>query len=39
MAKDTDLKKLFNMVPGLVCIAGTDGYFELLNPEWENVLG
>ena len=39
MVKDTDLKKLFNMVPGLVCIAGTDGYFELINPEWENVLG
>ncbi len=39
MEKASELTKLFEIVPALVCIAGTDGYFKYLNPEWENVLG
>ena len=34
-----ELENLFNVTPDMVCIAGTDGYFKYLNPEWENVLG
>ncbi len=29
----------FNNNHDLVCIANTNGYFETLNPKWENVLG
>lgn len=34
-----ELEKFFALVPDLVCVAGTDGYFKRLNPEWEKVLG
>jgi PAS domain S-box-containing protein len=33
------LKKLFEIVPSMVCVASADGYFKYLNPEWEKVLG
>ena len=35
----SDLDTLFNILPDMVCIASTDGYFKYLNPEWEKTLG
>ncbi len=34
-----ELEQFFNVVPDLVAIASTDGYFKKLNPAWEQVLG
>jgi PAS domain S-box-containing protein len=31
--------RFFELVPDLVCIASTDGYFKELNPAWEQTLG
>jgi PAS domain S-box-containing protein len=31
--------RFFAMSPGLMSIAGFDGYFRLLNPAWEKTLG
>lgn len=39
MDKNFDFKKLFEIIPVMVCIASTDGYFKYLNPEWEKILG
>jgi PAS domain S-box-containing protein len=33
------LEDFFNLVPDLVCVASTDGYFKRLNPAWEAALG
>jgi PAS domain S-box-containing protein len=33
------LKGLLDIVPDMVCFAGSDGYFKYLNHEWEKVLG
>ena len=33
------LENFFNLVPALVAIASSDGYFTNLNQEWEKVLG
>ena len=35
----SEFEKLFAIVPDMVCIANTDGYFEYLNPAWEKKLG
>jgi len=35
----TDLELFFSVVPDLLCIASTDGYFKHLNHEWEKSLG
>jgi PAS domain S-box-containing protein len=40
--KDGETEKykiFFDRLPEMLCIAGFDGYFLELNPEWEKVLG
>lgn len=37
--KIAELDKLFSNFPDLICVAGQDGYFKYLNPEWEKTLG
>ena len=37
--KIAELDNLFSIFPGLICMAGTDGYFRYLNSEWEKTLG
>src|SRR6056297_2294325 len=32
-------QRMFILTPALICVAGTDGYFKELNPEWEKALG
>ncbi len=36
---EDDLRRFFTVSLEMLCIAGTDGYFKLLNPVWERVLG
>jgi PAS domain S-box-containing protein len=31
--------RILNMSSDLICVAGTDGYFKYVNPEWERTLG
>ncbi len=33
------LNTFFNLIPDLVCIASTEGYFKKLNASWEKLLG
>ena len=33
------LEVFFNLVPDMVCVASTNGYFQQVNNEWERVLG
>jgi len=37
--KTEELNQFFDVSLDLLCIANTDGYFLLLNPAWEGVLG
>src|SRR5215469_901836 len=34
-----DLREFFDLSLSLWCIVGTDGYFKLVNPAWENAFG
>jgi PAS domain S-box-containing protein len=36
---EEQLERFFRLVPDMVCMASTDGYFQKVNSEWERVLG
>lgn len=36
---EEELNLFFDLVPDMVCIASTDGYFKKINRAWEKVLG
>jgi PAS domain S-box-containing protein len=36
---EEELKRFFNLVPDLVCIASTDGHFLKINSAWQQTLG
>ncbi|HEV2489674.1 MAG TPA: PAS domain S-box protein, partial [Candidatus Acidoferrales bacterium] len=37
--REEQLEELFSLSLDLLCVAGGDGYFKLLNPAWERTLG
>ena len=34
-----ELERFFNLIPDLVVVISTDGYYKSLNPQWEKTLG
>ncbi len=38
-AARAEYERFFRLSSDLLCVAGFDGYFKLLNPAWERVLG
>ncbi len=39
VSRETCLQAFFNLSPDLLCIRGSDGYFQELNSVWETTLG
>ncbi len=39
MNAEEQARNFFSLSLELLCIAGVDGYFKVLNPAWENTLG
>jgi PAS domain S-box-containing protein len=36
---EEELNRFFDLVPDMVCIASSDGYFKKINRAWEKVVG
>ena len=36
---EEELQRMFNLVPSMITLASSDGYFKRLNPAWERTLG
>lgn len=36
---EEELQRFFDLVPDMVCIASTDGYFKKINRAWQATLG
>ncbi|HEU0282358.1 MAG TPA: PAS domain S-box protein [Gallionella sp.] len=36
---EEELKRFFDLVPDMVCIASTDGHFKKINRAWQTMLG
>jgi len=39
VSREASLQAFFNISPDLLCIRGSDGYFQELNLVWKNTLG